>query len=31
MLLAGDGRPLEPFRGVDGVSPTGALLGMMES
>lgn len=30
-LLAGDARPLEPFRGVEGVSPTGALLGPTES
>ena len=31
MLLAGDARPLEPLRGVEGVSPTGALLGPTES
>lgn len=30
-LLAGDARPLEPFRGVEGVSPTGALLVPTES
>lgn len=31
-LLAGDARLPEPFRGVEGVSPTGALLGLtMES
>lgn len=30
-LLAGDARPLDAFLGVDGVSPTGALLGPMES
>lgn len=30
-LLDGDARPLEPFRGVVGVSPTGALLGPTES
>lgn len=30
-LLAGDDRPLETFLGVEGVSPTGALLGQTES
>lgn len=30
-LLAGDDRPLEPFLGVEGVSPTGALFGQTES
>lgn len=30
-LLAGDATPLEPFRGVEGVSPAGALLAPAES
>lgn len=30
-LLAGDDRPLETFLGVEGVSPTGALFGQIES
>lgn len=30
-LLAGDARLPLPFRGVEGVSPTGALLGPTES
>lgn len=30
-LLAGDGRPLAPLRGVEGACPTGALLVPMES
>lgn len=30
-LLAGEARLLDPFRGVEGVSPAGALLVPMES
>lgn len=30
-LLAGDDKPLEPFLGVEGASPTGALFGQTES